>query len=224
MPALDEIRAMLIDGTAVGPIESLHCAFVSVTRSVFSGDEGLSRWKTTFFRPDRATWQDPRQGGGFAYGQMSHAIPLILWLTGLTPRSVSARVVRAEGVELCDAATVAFEGGAVGTLHGAAAMPEGHRALMRITVTGADGVAILDIDRDHAEIRRHDGADRVFDMPAGAWVPQSRAPTDALVDLALGHGVNRSPGAIGAATVGVIAAMLASDGRETAVHRPEEGA
>ncbi|MEJ1159159.1 Gfo/Idh/MocA family protein [Prosthecomicrobium sp. N25] len=224
LPVLDEIGTLLQDGRAVGRIESVACSFVSVTRSVFTGAEGLSKWKSTFFRPDRATWQDPRQGGGFAYGQMSHAIPLALWLTGLVPRTVRAATVDAEGVDLCNAATVLFEGGAIGTFHGAAAMPEGHRVLMRLTVSGTDGVAILDIDRDRAEIRRGDGGSRVFAVPEGTWIPESRTPTDALVDLALGRGENRSPGRIGAAAVGTIAAMLdAARGGEGRVHRPEAG-
>lgn len=222
MRGMDELRRLLISGEAVGAIESVHCSFVSVTRSVFSGGEGLSKWKTTFFRPDRATWQDPSQGGGFAYGQLSHAVPLMLWLTGLRPSSVKARLVREGGIDLCDAAAVAFEGGAIGTIHGAAAMPEDNRALMRLVVTGNEGVAIADIDRDTCEIRRHDGRNRTIAADPGEWVPEGRRPTDALVDLALGRGGNRSPGEIGALGVSLIEAMLrAGQGGDADVFRPE---
>jgi predicted dehydrogenase len=208
MPQVDELRRLLHSGEAVGAIESVVCSFVSVTRSVFSGEKGLEKWKTTFFRPDRSTWQDPAQGGGFAYGQLSHAIPFMLWLTGLQPRRVSARHVKQDEIDLCNAAAVTFEGDAVGTIHGAAAMPENHRALMRLVVTGSEGVVIADVDRDWCEIRRHDGSNRILAIEPGSWVPEGRRPTDALIELAQGRGANCSPGEIGAVAVSLIDAML----------------
>jgi predicted dehydrogenase len=208
LPHVANLRRLLTSGEAVGTIESIACSFVSVTRAVFAGAEGLSKWKTTFFRPERSTWQDPAQGGGFAYGQLSHALPLMLWLTGLRPRQVAARTVDHEGVDLCDAASVRFEGGAVGTIQGAAAMPEGHRTLMRLVVSGSDGVALIEFDRDCCEIRRHDGRLLGPVVLADEWVVDSSRPTHALVDLALGRGVNASPGEVGATSVALIEAML----------------
>ena len=118
----------------------------------------------------------------------------MIWLTGLEPRRVSARHVKEGEIDLCNAASVLFEGGAIGTIHGAAAMPENNRALMRCVVTGSEGI-----------VDRRCGPGLVRDPPARrpqprlrhnawTWVPESRRPTDALVDLALGHGVNCSPG------------------------------
>ncbi len=75
-------------------------SFISATRDVFHGDRGLNSWQTTFFRPDRATWQDPSRGGGFAWGQMSHAIPLLLWLTDLVPHEIAAHAFRRDVVDL----------------------------------------------------------------------------------------------------------------------------
>ena len=84
LPHLPGLRNAIRDGE-IGPIEHAMVSFISATRDVFHGDRGLNSWQTTFFRPDLATWQDPSRGGGFAWGQMSHAIPLLLWLTGLVP-------------------------------------------------------------------------------------------------------------------------------------------
>jgi predicted dehydrogenase len=221
MPHVEELRGLLRSGEAVGTIESVFCSFVSVTRTVFSGDKGLEKWKTTFFRPDRSTWQDPAQGGGFAYGQLSHAIPFMLWLTGLEPRRVSARHVKEGEIDLCNAAAIAFQGGAVGALHGAAAMPENNRALMRLVVSGSEGVVIADVDRDWCEIRRHDGKNRTLGIEPGTWVPEGRRPTDALIDLAQGRGANSSPGEVGATAVSLIEAMLrAGRGADADVFAP----
>ena len=216
---LDTIRAALRDG-AVGTIEHVLCTFVSATRAVFEGDVGLKRWSTTFFRPERTTWQSPDQGGGFAYGQMSHSIAMMLLLTGLEPEAVCGRTFCRNGVDLCDAGIVRFRNGAVASLSGAAAMPEGERGMLRLVITGSEGVLEVEMDRDRAVLRRLDGAHRTWNIPDGAWTYHCEGPPNALVDLCQGRGENRSPGEIGAATVDVIAALLASarqDGSEVAV-------
>lgn len=210
---LETLQSALRDG-AVGTIEHVLCTFVSATRAVFEGDVGLKRWSTTFFRPERATWQSPDQGGGFAYGQMSHSIALMLLLTGLEPEAVCGRVFSKNGVDLCDAAIVRFRNGAVASLSGAAAMPEGERGMLRLVITGSDGVLEVEMDRDRAVLRRLDGANRIWNIPTGAWTYNCEGPPNALVELCQGRGKNQSPGEIGAATVDVIAALLTSAGRD----------
>jgi predicted dehydrogenase len=223
LKGLTEIRDAIASG--VGAIEHVMCSFVSVTRDVFLGNRGLSRWATTFFRPDVATWQTPARGGGFAYGQMSHSIALALWLTGLQARTASGHVLAPEGNDLCDAASVLCENGAVISLSGAAAMPEGQRPLMRLIVTGSEGVLHLDLDRDFAELRRHDRKNRRFEVPQGQWEYDCKGPPNALVELAQGRGANLAPGEIGAATTAIIAALLQSaraGGAAVRVERPAE--
>jgi predicted dehydrogenase len=205
LPRMAELQRRLADG-AVGTVEHVACHFASATRNVFAGSEGLSRWRTAFFRPDRSTWQDPAQGGGFAYGQLSHPLALMFWLTGLDAVSVAARLAPV-GVDLSGAATVGFRGGAIGGVTGAASVPEGGRQQLRLHVGGSEGVFDVDVDLDRAEIRRHDGRNDLVALPAGTWVYHCRGPVDGLVDLALGRGENLSPGHIGAKTVELIAAM-----------------
>jgi predicted dehydrogenase len=222
LTGIGALKQALQDG-AVGRIEHVACNFVSATRAVFEGDVGLARWQTHFFRPDRATWQDPAQGGGFAYGQLSHSIALMLWLSGLEPQAVNAHNYRVGAVDLCNAASVVCANGAVLSLSGAAAMPEGERALLRLLIAGTEGVMDIEIDRDHALLHRHDGAHRDLSVPAGQWNYNCEGPVHAVVDLAQGRGENLAPGHIGAATVSVIAALLASagdGGASAGVYRP----
>lgn len=223
LPHLDSIREALRAG-AVGEIEHVLCTFVSATRAVFEGDTGLKRWSTTFFRPDVSTWQAPDQGGGFAYGQLSHSVAMLLLLTGLEPVAACGRTLTRNGVDLCDAGIVRFGNGAIASLSGAAAMPEGERGMLRFVITGSEGVMEIEFDRDRAVLRRHDGAARTWDIAPKAWVYDCLGPPNALADLAQGRGENRSPGAIGAATVAIIASLLASarqDGCETPVTGPQ---
>jgi len=205
LPELAKLKRRIAEG-AVGAVEHVSCHFASATRNVFSGCEGLGRWRTAFFRPDRSTWQDLARGGGFAYGQLSHSLALMFWLTGLEASSVGARLAPG-GVDLCGAAAVEFRGGGIGALAGAASLPEGGRQQLRLHLGGTEGVLALDVDLDRAEIRRHDGRNDLITVPAGTWVYHCRGPVDRLADLARGRGENLSPGVVGARTVELIAAM-----------------
>jgi predicted dehydrogenase len=208
LPHLPSIRARLAEGV-IGRIEHVTCTFVSATRPVFEGTTGFARWQTTMFRPDRMTWQDPARGGGFAYGQMSHSIALMLWLTGLTAETVAARSTGTGDVDLADAATIGFAGGATAAVGGAAGMPEGQRALLRLILAGSAGMMTIEMDRDEAVLHTSAGIERLPVAPDD-WVYNCIGPVDALVDLASGNGENRAPGEIGAATVGILAAMQRS--------------
>jgi predicted dehydrogenase len=208
-PGLAAIRARLAEG-AVGRPEHALCCFVSATRNVFSGGEGMAAWRSTMFRPDRSTWQDPAAGGGFAWGQMSHSVALLLWLTGLVPEHAAAAML-GQPVDLAVSATLRCRGGAVAALSGAASWPEGSAALLRLVVTGDRGALDLSVDGHRAAIHRLDGTVEDLSPPPGAWTYDTAGPIRALVAAARGEtGVNLAPGEIGAATVSVLAALHGS--------------
>jgi predicted dehydrogenase len=209
LPQVDALRQRIADGV-IGSIEHIMASFISATRDVFHGDAGLNSWKTTFFRPSKSTWQDPAHGGGFAYGQMSHCLALMFFLSGLSPQTVSAHTFGLTDVDLADAGAIRLSNGAVASVSGAAAMPQGNRGLMRLFMAGSEGMLTAEFDRDLCEIRRNDGEVIHLDISAGDWIYKCDGPVNALVDLALGRGRNLSPGRIGAETVSTIAAMLAS--------------
>lgn len=209
LPYVDDLRARIKAGL-IGDIEHIMSSMVSVTRDVFLGDRGLDSWKTTFFRPERSTWQDPAQGGGFAYGQLSHSLALMFFLTDLKPVSISAASFLGGSVDLANAGTMMMENGAVASISGAAAMPQGGRALMRLVVAGSRGVVTADFDRDSCEIRLDDGTVERLPLAPEDWRPNAARTVHALVDLALGEGRNCSPGSIGAVTTASIAALLES--------------
>ncbi len=209
LPRVAELRDRIASGL-IGEVEHVMASFISATRDVFYGDKGLNAWQTTFFRPEKSTWQDPSQGGGFAYGQLSHSLALMMFLTGRRPVTASAQTFGREVVDLADAGALLLDNGAVASISGAAAMPQGNRGLMRIFIAGSGGVLAADFDRDVCEIKRHDAPPEHLALAAGDWIYRCDGPVNALVDLALGRGANLSPGDIGAATTAAIAAMLES--------------
>ena len=212
LPQVDALRQRIADG-AIGRLEHAMCSFVSVTRDVFTGARGLDKWSTAFFRPDRSTWQDPAAGGGFAWGQLSHSLALLYFLSGAEPESVSAAALMQDGVDIATSAVLRFRGGASAAISGSAAMPQTSRAMMRVVLCGSGGVAIADFDRNLGEVRRNDADPELLPLAPGDWVVDSTGPVHALVDLALGRGRNLSSGAIGARTTATIAALLASAGQ-----------
>lgn len=209
---LPHVRALRdrIAGGLLGEIEHVASSFISVTRDVFVGDAGLDKWRTTFFRPDRSTWQDPAAGGGFAYGQLSHSLALMYFLTGKTPQRLAALTRNEEGVDIADAAMVELDGGAVASISGSVAMPQGLRALMRLFIAGRNGLLTAEFDLDRCSIRLNDGTAEDLPLAPGDWAVDSAGPVDALVDLALGRGENLSDGTIGARTTATIEAMARS--------------
>jgi predicted dehydrogenase len=209
LPQVADLRRRIADGL-LGEVEHVMASFISATRDVFHGDKGLNAWKTTFFRPDRGTWQDPAQGGGFAYGQLSHSLALMMFLTGHRPVRASAATFTRDVVDLADSGALVLDNGAVASISGAAAMPQGNRGLMRIFVAGSEGILTADFDRDFCEIKRHDAPGERLALAEGDWIYRCDGPVNALVDLAQGRGANLSPGAIGAATTATVAAMLRS--------------
>ncbi|MGG5823828.1 Gfo/Idh/MocA family protein [Falsiroseomonas sp. HW251] len=205
-PGIAAIRDRLA-ARAIGRLEHALCSFVSATRNVFSGNQGMGLWKTTMFRPPPSTWQDPAGGGGFAWGQMSHSVALLLWLTGLEPDRVAATML-GEPVDLAVSAALRFRGGANAVLSGAAAWPEGSPALLRLVMTGDAGTLDLSVDGHCALVRRLDGTVEDLSPSAGAWYYDTAGPIHALVAAARGDSsLNLAPGEIGAATVSVLAAL-----------------
>src|SRR5262249_6917765 len=74
---------------------------------------------------DPRTWADPEvAGGGYGHAQLSHSTGLLCWLTGLRPESVYALMSAPDSrVDLYDALSVRFAGGALGTVSGAGTLP-----------------------------------------------------------------------------------------------------
>ena len=69
-------------------------------------------------RPNTASYSDPAVvGGGEGHTQASHIVGALLWLTGLQPASVFARMNNLDTrVDVVNAMTVRFDGGALATI------------------------------------------------------------------------------------------------------------
>ncbi|WP_424927138.1 Gfo/Idh/MocA family protein [Amaricoccus tamworthensis] len=223
-PGLDEMREMIAE---IGDIEHVVCHMASFTRSIFSGGT-LSNWGHIAIQPERSTWEAPDQGGGYAYGQLSHALGILYWLTDLRCASVRAMLFDApSSIDLHDAAAVRFEGGATGVFSGSCGVPNGHGFEVDLRIYGSRGSVLLDIETERLVLKLPDGETRVADVPEGAWKYSCEAPAARLVDLALGHGCNESPGEVGARAVETLHAIVASgkaNGQEQLINLKQKAA
>ena len=131
-PQLAKARKLI---ERIGAIEHVVCHMASFTRSVFTGDGSVPNWKQTKIQPEAETWQSASNGGGFAFGQLSHALGILFWVSDLRVASVrSIAGLAANGIDLHDAALTRFTNGATGVLSGSLRSPAGSRIRARVTL------------------------------------------------------------------------------------------
>ena len=162
----------------IGAIRHVVCQMASPLTDLFAGQPMLET-ESHLFRPPPTTWATPGAAGGYGWGQLTHALGLLAFVTGeLAPAEVTALAgLSPAGVDYYDAAAVRFAGGATGVLSGAATVPKGSPFQLDIRLFGAEGMLLLDIERERLELRRHDGGADSFAI----------APVHRFIDLCLGR-------------------------------------
>lgn len=193
-----------LDAGQLGQVQHALCHMASPIRDLLQGKRFLTEGNSgqaggVMFEPDPRTWADPVvAGGGYAQAQLSHATGLLCWLTGLTPEAVAAFMASpGAGVDLYDAISVRFAGGAIGTVSGAGTVPTGGITAYQVDIRlfGSEGMLLLDCERARLELRRHDGTTDSVPLAPDAGAYSCDGPPANFVELILGKtAVNHSPG------------------------------
>jgi predicted dehydrogenase len=195
---------MWLDQGRIGQVQYALCHMASPIRDLLQGKKFLVEDNSgqaggVLFEPDPRTWADPLiAGGGYGHAQLSHSTGMLCHLTGLVPSSVYALMSAPSAkVDLYDAISVKFEGGAIGTVSGAGTAPPVGISSYQVDLRlfGSEGMLLLDCERARLELRQHDGSsDRVELRPdAGAY--SCEGPPANFVELILGKTkINHSPG------------------------------
>jgi predicted dehydrogenase len=135
----------------------------------------------------------------------------MFWLTGLRAKEVTCRMTSPNsGVDMYNTASVVFENGAIGTISGAATLPDDDKFQVDIRIFGTKGVLLLDVERERLELRRHDKQHVSVDVPQGEGAYSCETPPERFIDLIKGQGRNDSPGEVAARSVEMITAMFQS--------------
>jgi predicted dehydrogenase len=212
----------LVDQHGIGSVEHVSVHMASVTRELLSNRGNDYVGSAADAVPEQATWTDPKlSGGGYAQAQLSHALGLALWFTGLRGAEVFAFTSAPldAPVDLHDAISMRFEGGAIGTMAGGSCYTGAgdNKHQLEVRAIGSEGQLQLDVERERAWLWRPDvDADLPVEPEDGRY--DCVGPIDTLVDLAKGRDVpNCSPGELGARTVEILDAVY----RSAASGRPE---
>ncbi len=214
-PMVREMKR-LMDERGIGEVEQATVQMASATRELLA-NTGAYPESDPDTLPEPATWTDPRlSGGGYGQAQLSHALGLLLWLTGLRAREAFALMSAPldAPVELHDAISVRYDNGAVGTVAGGSAHLNagGNKHQLEVRAIGSAGHLLVDVEREAGWIWRDGGdTDQHLALKEGDGRYDCDGPPHTLVDLALGKDVvNESPGELAARTVELLDAAYRS--------------
>lgn len=214
-PMVREAKHCMSTGGGIGTIEQVVITMSSQTRELLS-NTGAYPDAAPDTLPESATWTDPRlSGGGYGQAQLSHALGLALWLTGLRGKEVFALMSAplSAPVELHDAIVLRYDNGAIGTLAGGSAHTgaNNNKHQVEVRAIGSEGQFQVDLDRELVWRFRVQSEDVRLSFDPNAGLYNCIGPIDALVELAQGHDVaNCSPIELGARTVEILDAAYRS--------------
>jgi predicted dehydrogenase len=197
--------------TQIGPLVQVSVEFSSRAGALYAAAQ-----------LDGSATYSARNGGGQGHTQLSHAIAMLTWVTGLQVDSVAA-FVDARGLEVDVLNAVAFrlEGGAIGVASSTGTLSPQLAITQRLRYIGERGIIDQDILFGTAELQREDGS-RVAAARDHLRPPYpAEAPARAFLDLVLGDGPNVSPPEPAAAAVAFVEAMheSAASGARVEVRR-----
>jgi predicted dehydrogenase len=206
----DEAAKQVRQGAVGTPVHVL-CHMASALRDLFNGE---AAWfaEDAMVKPELQTWSDPALGGGFAHGQLTHALGLLFRVADLRAAEVyCATVPSRTGADVSLGITCRFESGATGCISGSGVLPPGSPFQVDLRIFGTDGTLLLDIERPRIELRRFDSRDPTFHISTAPGAYPQAEPVHVFIDLVHGRSVeNRSDAAIGARVVEVLDAALRS--------------
>lgn len=206
-----------IEAGDIGEPMFLDCFFGSTVIDLYRGRPRDHRSFTVggeFFGPQADTYsRRDVSGGGQGQTQLTHALALGLFLTGLTPQTVGCLMSDLDtDVDVMDALMLRFSDGALGAFGSTGAVvPAEHTDTLQYRIYGTHGHIHLDVSEGRATLFGGNTPEGVQAPPlAPEYRYPERAPLDRLVQLIAGSGRNHSSGRLGATTVAVLEAAYRS--------------
>ncbi len=148
----------------IGELRHAVCSMGSPLDDLMAG-QPMAETKDALFRPPASTWADPKKAGGYGWGQMSHSLAWLAWVTDLGFESLFAMDVKSPaGVDYYDAAAGRLKNGATVAISGASTVPKHVGMHTDVRLFGTEGMLTFSNLPAMLELRRHDGADRAVPM------------------------------------------------------------
>jgi len=179
----------------LGEITLLSCLYSSNMREFFRGGS-TGNPLYVLDGPSAATYSDPAQaGGGQGHSQVTHAAGMLLWVTGLRPRRVTAFMSNRDiAIDVVDAIACQLDNGALATFAANGDVPAGPAEIQELRYYGTRGTMTQDLVSGRVELHPHDGPSRELApaLPEAASYPWGE-PVRCLIELIRGRGENRGP-------------------------------
>ena len=162
--------------------------------------------------PQLDTYSDPKiAGGGQGQTQLSHAMGMVFWITGLRATEAFAYMESFDlRVDLVDAISYRLENGAVGTMGATGSLRPDQPQNQEFRYYGTEGQLRQDIINGKADVYYNDGRSEVLPDLAEQEIYLAHLPSRTLADLVLGEGENPAPGVTAAHTVELLEAAYKS--------------
>ena len=194
----------------IGEIRHAVCQMASPLHDLFAG-EPMAETADHLFRPPASTWADPNNAGGYAWGQMSHSLAWLYYVTQLKVEQVFALAGKSKaGVDMYDAASARASNGATLVFSGAGTVPK-HRGMHTdIKLYGEEGMIRFDNQAARVELWRHDQLDEVVELTNRPEY-DGALPVKVFVELCAGEAVvNASNAHCGAEVTATLDALYRS--------------
>ena len=174
--------------------------------------DNTSLFKFPVTLPEKDTYSDPRiAGGGQGQTQLSHAMGMMFWVTGLRSTEVFAYMGNFDlQVDLVDAISYRLDNGAIGTMGASGSVRVEQDQNQEFRYYGTKGQIRQDMVHGRGDVYYNDGTAEVFPDLADDEISPAHLPSRTLADLVLGDGENLAPGSLAAHAVELLEAAYRS--------------
>jgi predicted dehydrogenase len=208
--------AELVGSGRIGELLHVSGLFASMVESFLRGrpDDYTGVFDYPVTGPGKSTYADPAiAGGGQGQTQVTHAMAMVLWVTGRRVAEVSAFMDNRDlAVDLVDAIAYRLDNGAVGTMASTGSLRPGQPSQQEFRYYGTDGFVLQDLLAGTLVAHFNDGSSEELEPLGADEVFPSAATSRGFADLIAGHGDDRAPGVIGARVVEALEAAYRSAG------------
>ena len=194
-----------VDAGELGEIVLVSGMFASMVEAYYRGlpDEYAELMGNPITMPLPETYSDPAiSGGGQAMTQITHAMGMVHWVTGARTEEVFAYMANRDlAVDLIDAISYRFDGGALGTMSSAGTLKPHQVQPQELRYYGTEGYMLQEIWTGKLTIVRNDGLDRGARRPDEGRGVSGRRDVGGSGRSRARLAGNRAPAEAGAATV-----------------------
>jgi predicted dehydrogenase len=209
-----QLLSELVAEGRLGTVLTATGVFATSVLPLYRGtvDSTMHVSDSTLWPTGRETYSSPSRGGGQLLTQVTHCASLLLFLSGLRPRSVFCHSDRYDtSVDVWDGIVFKSAGGAVGTIASTGTVADHEQRVEEYRLFGSEGQASLDTHAGTLRVDLYKEPRRI--EPPSLEVHEiypADAPATRLVDAIVDDAPVVATGELGLLTVELLAAARAS--------------